>query len=195
MWRDVDLEARNLVGALKQLGFAQDYGYAMTGFGIGLGSNAASRPETPLMLASRLMLRAIKSAGYDQGAAIIPIPSSTHTRPGGDFVGGRIARSIELRDPNYMALPMLHFSRAVPASSASRRRTETALRVNLRAADMPMPPRRVVLLDDVMTTGAHIRAAVSFLAQRGIRVDDCFVFARQAVNCPENMFKVPVLEL
>ena len=33
----------------------------------------------------------------------------------------------------------------------------------------------LILLDDVMTTGAHLRAAAGFLAERGIRVDDAFV--------------------
>ncbi|QUT05897.1 hypothetical protein KFK14_23705 [Sphingobium phenoxybenzoativorans] len=167
----------------------------MTGFGIGLGSNVTARPETPLMLAARLMLRAIRAAGYEEGATIVPVPSGTHTRPGSDFVGGRIARVIEIRDPNFASAPLLHFARSVPRTAAGRRRTETALRVNLRASAMIPSKRRVILLDDVMTTGAHLRAAAGFLAERGIRVDDAFVVARQAVNCPENMFNVPVLDL
>lgn len=167
----------------------------MTGFGIGLGSNVTARPETPLMLAARLIMRAMKAAGYEDGATIVPVPSSNHTRPGSDFVGGRIARVIEIRDTNFISAPFLHFGRSVPSSTTSRRRTETALRVNLRASALIPAKRRVILLDDVMTTGAHLRATAGFLAERGIRVDDAFVVARLAVNCPENMFQVPVLDL
>lgn len=145
------------------------------------------------MLASRLLLRMMRRAGYDD-ATVIPVPSTRHTRPAADFVGGRLARAIARRDPNFLNLPALYFAHPVPQSSSSRRRTETALRVNLRATDL-RGARRVVLIDDVMTTGTHLRATAAFLADRDILVEDAFVVGRLATQCPESMFDVPVISI
>lgn len=191
-WREVDSEVLYLIGALKNQIPASQY-YLMASRSVALDSNVSSRHETPLDLASRRLLRAMKAAGYE-GATVIPIPSTRHVSPGNDFPGWRIARAIEARDPAFVCRPLLYFSRSVPQSSASRRRTETALRVNLRATDLP-PQQRVILLDDVMTSGAHIKAAATFLTERGATVEDAFVVARLAITCPENMFRVPVFEL
>jgi predicted amidophosphoribosyltransferase len=135
----------------------------------------------------------MRAAGYEE-ATIIPIPSSTHTQPGTDFVNCRIADAIALRDSRFTVLPALHFSQPVPQSSLSRRRTQTALHANLRTTRL-RGVRRAVLLDDLMTTGSHLKAAARFLADRDILVRDAFVVARLATDCPENMFNVPVLNL
>lgn len=192
-WRDVDYEAQNLVESLKHYNAQGPYDLPLSRGGIGIGSNAASRYETPLALVSRLMLRSMKAAGYDE-ATIIPIPSSTHTQPGTDFVNRRIADAIALRDSRFTTLPALHFSQPVPQSPVSRRRTQTALHANLRATGL-RGARRVVLLDDLMTTGNHLKAAARFLADRDILVRDAFVVARLATDCPENMFTAPVFNL
>lgn len=191
-WREVDSEVLYLIGALKNQVPTSQY-YLVASRSIALDSNTSSRHETPLDLVSRRLHRAMKSAGYE-GATVIPIPSTRHVSPGTDFPSWRIARAIEARDSNFICRPLLHFARTVPQSSASRRRTETALRVNLRATELP-PQQRVILLDDVMTSGAHLKAAATFLTERGAFVEDAFVVARLATICPENMFRVPVFEL
>lgn len=188
------MEVQNLVWALKQLNGHDDYGLSWTGIGLGLGANLVDRRETPLSLISRLMLRMMKGAGYD-AATIIPVPSTTHTRPSGEFVPRRLAAAVQLRDPNFTAIPALYFARSVPRTAASRRRTETALRVNLRATDLGTGLGRVILVDDVMATGAHLRATASFLSDRGIRVEDAFVVSRLADHCPDSMFEVPVIDI
>lgn len=191
-WREVDSEVLYLIGALKNQVPASQY-YLMASRSVALDSNVSSRHETPLDLVSRRLLRMIKAAGYE-GATIIPIPSTRHVAPGTDFPSWRIARAIESRDPAFICRPLLYFARAVPQSGASRRRTETALRVNLRATELP-PQQRVILIDDVMTSGAHIKAATTFLTERGASVEDAFVVARLATSCPENMFRVPIFEM
>ncbi|WP_373473594.1 hypothetical protein [Sphingorhabdus lacus] len=50
--------------------------------------------------------------------------------------------------------------------------------------------RTAILLDDVYTSGAHMRAAESYLRSKNIKIEHAFVVARTAWKKPDNMFKV-----
>jgi predicted amidophosphoribosyltransferase len=58
--------------------------------------------------------------------------------------------------------------------------SRAARRANVRAAFRPLgtPPRRLVLVDDVFTTGATANAAASALRKAGARTVDVVTFAR-----------------
>jgi phosphoribosylpyrophosphate synthetase len=150
------------------------------------------RPRAVAFAARRLLIL-MKLAGYG-AASVVPIPSTSHVTPGKPFLGEAIARAIEQRDPRFACRPVLSFATPLPRTSQGGRRTATAVRVNLRSGNLT-GLGRVVLLDDIMTTGAHMRGAATFLRDKGVRVEDGFVVARPADAPPEDMMKAPVVEL
>lgn len=143
--------------------------------------------------AARRLLIQMKLAGYS-AASVVPIPATGHVVQGAPFLGEAIARAIEARDPRFVCRPVLRFATPLPRTSQGGRRTATAVRVNLRSGNLG-GLGRVVLIDDIMTTGAHMRGAATFLRDKGVRVEDGFVVARPADAPPEDMMKVPAVEL
>lgn len=109
---------------------------------------------------------------------VIPIPTATsRVRLRGYDQSVLIARACahNLRLPFYTALARLGHTRQVGAN-------RTARRTQLRQAFMVRAPRavrgkRVILIDDVMTTGASIEAAARALVQAGAASIDVYVFA------------------
>jgi len=53
----------------------------------------------------------------------------------------------------------------------------------------------IILLDDVMTSGGHLRACWQFLDDRGHQVDHAFVIGRTLWERPEKMFSIPIENL
>jgi hypothetical protein len=192
-WRETDFKARDLIEALKN---SEPQGLYEFPRGIGRQANPSDIYDgttTAIDYASRMLEKKMVLAGYD-GATIIPVPSTFHTRPGGDFVSRQIAQAIEARNPRFRSAPILYFARPLPKSSQGGRRTSTAIRVNLRSTPL-LGLHRVVLLDDVVRTGAHLKAAAAYLFEKGIRVEDAFVVARVTARPVDNMFDVPVVRL
>jgi len=149
--------------------------------------------QRAIAFAARRLLILMKQAGYRE-ASIVPIPSTGHVQPDAPFLGAFIARAIEERDPRFVCRPVLSFAQPLPRSSPGGRRTATAVRVNLRSGTLG-GLGRVILIDDVMMSGAHMRGAAAFLLEKGIRVEDGFVVARPAEAPPEDMMRVPPVEL
>jgi len=186
-WTERHFLARNLVKGVKQQTFG---GFSLlkllSGKYLRL-DNTPTGQTVALKFASQGLLKLLKDAGYD-GAQIVPVPSSSHVNPNADFTGARIAAAVENRDPAFAARPVLYFAQPQPKSSAGGPRNTYELEKHLRitaAANL----KQVVLLDDVMTTGAHLRAAARFLAKEGITVADAFVVARTIWNPKPSMFR------
>ena len=181
-WRETDFKVHNLVEAVRNEPVQGDDEIHTTG-----GKSSA------LQFASQFLVKAMRNVGYDK-ATIIPVPSSTHVTPEGDFTSLRIARAVAEQDSAFTCAPVLYFAKPVPQSAVGGRRTATAIRVNLRSEGLGALGR-VVLLDDISTTGAHLKAAAAYLSDKGIKVEDAFVVARIADHVPDNMFRVPALVL
>lgn len=181
-WRETDFKVHNLVEAVRNGDVRGDDDIQMAG-----------GQSTALQFASQFLVKAMHNAGYDK-ATIIPVPSTTHVTPEGNFTSLRIAQAVAEQDDAFTCAPALYFAKPVPQSPVGGRRTATAIRVNLRSEGLGALGR-VVLLDDIATTGAHLKAAAAYLADKGIKVEDAFVVARLADHAPDNMFRVPELIL
>jgi len=192
-WQDDDYRARNLVKGLKGLPFG---GHCS----IGVGKTSYAIDNTPqgranaTMAAARAIAGKIQVAGYKK-VAVIPVPSSKHTDPDGDFVGLKLARQIHELVAGFVATPLLYFKNEMPKSADGGTRNPWVIEKNLRRDKRLSLPNRAVLLDDVCTTGAHLKAAGRYLAKKGVVVEDAFVVGRTAQERPAQMFKVAMEEM
>lgn len=189
-WRSEDYSARNLVKGLKGLPFG---GNAT----ITVGKKAYVVEDTPqgrknaMIIASHIIAAKMWGSDY-RDVAVIPIPSSSHTNPSEAFLGRRISEAIEGLHEGFKSNPLLYFKKALPKSAGGGTRNSFVIQSNLRADPLEWVPKKAVLIDDVCTTGAHLRAAYRFLTDKGVEVKDAYVVGRTALTRPKSMFKVDV---
>lgn len=184
-WRNEDFAARNLVKAVKRETFG---GNSEITVGQRHRFQIINSPQGQAQgMACASLLLAIKLHNANlRDVAIVPVPSSSRTTPHMEFTGGRLAAGIAHHLPQSEAVPALYFSQPVPKSSAGGGRNEGLIYSRLRAQNLGQP-RRVVLLDDVYTTGAHVRAAARFLREQGFNVENVIVVGRTAWRRPARM--------
>ena len=193
-WEDRHYRARNLVKALKCKPFNGYSDFRGTDGKYYRVQDSPAGQEVALLIAGTWIGKMMEEAGYEH-AVVVPIPASDHVAAGGDFTGGRLAAKIMELRPGLVAAPALHFATAMAASSAGGGRNSQVVQANLRGGEALLDRGPIVLLDDVYTTGAHIRGAARYLASLGIQVEDSFVLARTVWQEPANMFQCPVEEI
>ncbi|GGB87904.1 hypothetical protein GCM10011494_02810 [Novosphingobium endophyticum] len=193
-WRGEDYSARNLVKGLKGLTFNGSSTVTVGSTSYSISDTVEGRANA-LTVASIVIAGKIYGAGYKE-VAIVPVPSSSHTDPSGMFVGRRIADAIQsLTDGKYTSSPVLYFHEAMPKSAGGGTRNPYLIQANLRFDGGQSLPASAVLIDDVCTTGAHLKAAQRFLSALGLQVADSFVVGRTARERPNSMFKVDIEEI
>lgn len=192
-WSNSDYAARNLVKAIKNEEF-KGYSEINTAFGKIRIENTLSGRAKALGAVAISLANKIVQAGY-QNATVIPIPSSSHVDPSKMFTGRRIADAIQAKNGNLISAPVLYFNEPLPKSAGGGgTRNADAIQAHLRMANCHLPGN-VVLIDDVSTTGGHLKAAARFLMQHGVQVQDAFVVGRTAWEKPDSMFGVKVEEI
>lgn len=188
-WRKEDFSARNLVKAVKCKDFR---GYS----GVKVGDREFKIEDTPAgqsaaLSASALALAGrITAAGY-KSAAVIPVPASNHIDPSQMFTGRKIAEAIQKLSPTLVSRPVLYFDEVLEPAAAGGTRSAFQIKRHLRFVVGQIQEDAVVLIDDVCTTGGHLRGASLFLGELGYHVEDAFVIGRTTWERPESMFKVP----
>ncbi|MFL6586723.1 MAG: ComF family protein [Luteimonas sp.] len=115
-----------------------------------------------------------------RSAALVPIPLHTvRLRERGYDQGLELARMLARRHDLPLRSDLL---RRVRATAPQSRLDAKARRRNLRNAfaveRLPDMPAHIVLIDDVMTTGATLHAAAHALRRAGVRRVDAWVCAR-----------------
>ena len=106
---------------------------------------------------------------------IVPVPASDHTVLGKVFTGARLAGLVQRagKSLKLTAAPILAFKNEMPKAhkKGEGSRNQHLLRDNLKVDGQSIKGRVVVLLDDVVTSGAHMRACAEFLRAHGAAVE------------------------
>ena len=189
-WEQTHWRARNLVKGVKHEPFRgySDWTARQTGAQHRQYSDAAGQ-RFALMIAGSKLVGLMEAAGIT-AATIVPVPSSQTIAPGGDFTGARLCRAIQGRRPALVAAPVLHFDAPQPkAHDGGGERRWNLILPHLRGGAGLTGP--IVLVDDVMTLGGHLRACRRFPHAQGHQVDHAFVIGRTVWDRPEVMFSIP----
>jgi predicted amidophosphoribosyltransferase len=146
-------------------------------------------------------LRRLTAAG--EPVWLVPLPSrrAAARRRGGDHVlrlAARAAPTLAAAGIPVAVAPALRLARGARDSvglDAAARVANLAGRMVPRAAGLPPPGTRVVLLDDVATTGATVAAGSAALAAAGVEVAAALVLASAAPFARSGEYRDPTVTL
>lgn len=187
-WEDLEFRAWKLVKAIKG---EPVNGYAM--FGSDRVDGTATGRATALRLASSDAAQKLGQAALT--GALVPVPSSKHICLGDSFTGSRLADAIVARAPaSFSAAPVLCFDQEMPKSADGGTRSPAAIAEHLVLGDGTQFDR-CILIDDVTTTGGHLRGAARFLDMNGITVIGAYCVAQTVWTRPQHLFRIPPSEL
>lgn len=186
-WADLEYKAWKLVKAIKGQPVS---GYAL--FGQHRVDETPTGRATARHLAAGDAVQKLRGAGIV--APLVPIPASDHVEFGATFVGEQLARAITMLAPEFDTRPVLKFDQPMPKSSGGGTRDPGVIAAALRL-DPCNGLNECVLLDDVTTSGGHLRGAARFLENHGITVVGAYCVAQTVWTRPAHLFRIPSAEL
>jgi hypothetical protein len=170
-WSKADYNASRFVKAIKEKP-VKGYGYVPVGGGKVLLLDASTAKDAPAMFAQRAAI-VVK---WDQvgPVAFVPLPNSscavnTDQPPRTRKLADALATHILTGDA--IVADILRWDTPLPsAHEAGGTRDPQLLYPRLRLVGDVPAGRRIVLIDDVLTSGGHLRAAAAFLEAQGATV-------------------------
>ncbi len=182
-WEDLDYRAWNLVKAIK--------GKPMNGHALFGNLTVDGTPGgrmNAMRLAASDAVRRLTELGLS--APLVPVPASDHIEFEGDFTGRRIAAAIESANQQFLNRPVLKFDQVLTKASQGGTR-DPAILANHLELNPGTEFTQCILVDDVVTTGGHLKAAARKLAQSGIEVVGAYCVAKTVQDRPEHLFRIP----
>ncbi len=189
-WRDQDWKAFKLVKALKGQTIN---GYVQFKFGGRWYTLRDNNKDDVLSIFGTLVSNEIRALGVEQ-PVLVPVPSSDCLEFGVDAKAHRLTDAIQARLPDIEVSHALRWHTPQTKASQGGPRNPDVLIPNLDL-QWQLGVRNVILIDDVMTTGGHIRSCARKLRQVGNVADYSVVFSSTEHEPPANMLETTRVDL
>ncbi|WP_209348707.1 phosphoribosyltransferase [Pontixanthobacter sp. CEM42] len=187
-WGNLEYNAWKLVKAIKGQpvnGYAE-FGNSRVD-GTPGGRNVARR------LVANDAVQKLRNAGLV--APLVAVPSSDHVDFEASFTGHRIAQAITAVADDYPTRSVLRFREVMPKAAGEGGTREPSTIAAALDIDDPVDFEQCILVDDVTTSGGHLRGAARFLRERGISVIGAYCVAQTVWTRPAHLFRIPAAEL
>jgi hypothetical protein len=187
-WRSQDYLVRNLVKSLKGEPFN---GYSDFKLG-GRAHQINAQDDKPAyaLWANWAGVRIRDDLNLGQ-VTLVPVPSSSQTRFGQDTCPVRMANSVAALIPKAAVVGNFLRHKAAQPKAHSEGGTRDADQIEptlaCRVTDTSLP---VVLIDDVMTTGGHLKACARVLREHGLTVEHVLLAGRTVWEIVPNPISV-----
>lgn len=147
--------------------------------------------NTAFYVFAKWALRQLQAIGIPN-ISLVPIPSSSHVDPAAMFTARKLCDAINgFPGIEYEVIPCLTQKEAVQGSSKGGSRKFVDIRDNL-VCHADLQGKTVALVDDVVTSGNHLKASATILRNHGAIVGHAISAARTIWERPPNMWAVPI---
>jgi hypothetical protein len=188
-WRNADWTANKLVKVLKGDTFKGYFDLTLPNGQERRFTQANAKDVLPVVHA--VMAKMVRDAAPNRlPVSLVPIPNSSVTTVGSDAFRTRtLADGIATASGDgIVAVPAIVFTSAQTPSHKGGSRDPEYLQSQMKLAAKVRTP--VILMDDVMTTGAHLIAAARLLREQGIDVLAAVAFAEATPEQEESVFRI-----
>lgn len=189
-WRQVDWDAHKLVQALKG---NEINGYATLKRLDGQSVIIRQGQTAPAFQIFGQWGAAKLSEVCPGGGLLVPVPSSSCVEFGTDAKGQALAKAICSRAPHFQLAEILRWAEPLVKASEGGLRHADALLEHVRIK--PIDRATIVLVDDVATTGGHLKACARALRREGHTVEHALCAAQTVLEHPANMWAIPSRDL
>lgn len=188
-WRQADFNASMAVKAVKGIAF-NGYGYAPDHEGLQHHFTMVSR-QIAVDLWVRWAVRKLQSLGED-GSVLVGFPSSTTTAADQDYAAVRMAQAVVAaarnEGLNVTYARALYFNEPIQSAREGGSRDAAVILEKLRCT-VTKASKRVILIDDVVTSGGHLVAATRLLRSIGAQVEIAICAGRTVNSQQPDMFE------
>lgn len=193
-WRNEDYTVNRVVKALKGAAF-KGYANVVDANGIARRVEQGSKSSATAIFAAWAARRVQELALAP--TVFVPVPSSTCTAFGAPSAPQSMANALVTKIGKGATLgPWLRFETVMEPSHSGGSRKQSVIEQALRINDSAVQPgATVTLVDDVKTTGAHLRACASALRDVGCHVHTVLVAASTVWDRVDDPFKLPPEDL
>lgn len=189
-WNQGDWDACNLVKAVKGHPFK---GYATLPTVGGQWVTVRATDRAPAFrIFGEWAAAKLNHLGIAQGV-LISVPSSSCVAWDSDPKGAALAEAVRSRSPGLTVVDALHWREALGKAAEGGTRDAAVLQANLVVKQGP--PSRVVLVDDVATSGGHLLACARALREQGHTVEHALCVAQTVWNHPADMWAIASRDL